>query len=48
MSEALPDIGFMSEEISRFYISTLILCVEYLHNLKIIHRNINPINMWIA
>ena len=47
ISGLLEDRGIFDEETARFYISELILAVEYLHKIGIIHRDLKPENLLI-
>lgn len=46
--DAIREIGLMTNEQSRFYIGSMILAIEYLHNLKIIYRDLKPENMMVS
>lgn len=45
MALHLANHGVFSEEMAKFYISELILAVEYLHSLDIIYRDLKPENI---
>mmetsp|Transcript_37924 Transcript_37924/g.33947 ORF Transcript_37924/g.33947 Transcript_37924/m.33947 type:complete len:172 (-) Transcript_37924:1143-1658(-) len=44
-SSLLEKIGYLDEEMARFYFAELVLAVETLHNLDIVHRDLKPNNM---
>ncbi|EPS65446.1 hypothetical protein M569_09330, partial [Genlisea aurea] len=44
----LKNVGCLSEEVARSYISELVLALEYLHSLGIVHRDLKPDNILIA
>ena len=37
----------MSEELSKFYIASIVLALEYLHNNNIVYRDLKPENVFI-
>lgn len=45
--DAIREIGLLGTYDSQFYISQLILSVEYLHNQRIIYRDIKPENIMV-
>jgi cGMP-dependent protein kinase len=45
--DAIREIGLLGTYDSQFYISQMILSIEYLHNQKIIYRDIKPENIMV-
>ena len=45
--DAIREIGLLGTYDSQFYIAQMILAVEYLHNLKIVYRDIKPENIMV-
>lgn len=37
----------MNEELARFYIGSIVLALEYLHNNNIVYRDLKPENVFI-
>ena len=48
MFDILREIGLVSKSIATYYMGTLILAVEYLHNLGIVYRDLKPENSVIG
>lgn len=40
--DVIREIGILSRNISRFYISSLLICMEYLHIKNVIYRDLKP------
>jgi cGMP-dependent protein kinase len=47
MFEMLNQIDLLDNNESRFYIASIILCLEYLHSQNIIYRDLKPENIMI-
>ncbi|XP_063900969.1 serine/threonine-protein kinase greatwall-like [Zophobas morio] len=47
LASLLHVVGAFNEETSCFYISEVVLALDYLHRLKIVHRDVKPENMLI-
>ncbi|CAD8186439.1 unnamed protein product [Paramecium pentaurelia] len=45
--DAIREIGLLNVTDSQFYIGSLLICVEYLHKLQIIYRDIKPENIMV-
>ncbi|CAD8110985.1 unnamed protein product [Paramecium sonneborni] len=45
--DVIREIGLLSMMDSQFYIGSLLICVEYLHKLQIIYRDIKPENIMV-
>jgi cGMP-dependent protein kinase len=45
--DVIRDIGLLNTFDSQFYIGSLIVCMEYLHSLSIIYRDIKPENIMV-
>ncbi len=45
--DVIRDIGLLNTYDSQFYIGSLIVCMEYMHNLSIIYRDIKPENIMV-
>nr|CAH69748.1 cGMP-dependent protein kinase 13-3 [Paramecium tetraurelia] len=45
--DAIREIGLLTTVDSQFYIGSLLICVEYLHKLQIIYRDIKPENIMV-
>jgi cGMP-dependent protein kinase len=45
--DAIREIGLLTSSDSKFYISQLIVCIEYLHKNSIIYRDIKPENIMV-
>ncbi|XP_068661620.1 probable serine/threonine protein kinase IREH1 [Aristolochia californica] len=44
----LRSLGCLDEEIARIYIAEVVLALEYLHSLRVVHRDLKPDNLLIA
>ncbi|CAL0322274.1 unnamed protein product [Lupinus luteus] len=44
----LRNLGCLDEEIARVYIAEVVLALEYLHSLRVVHRDLKPDNLLIA
>ena len=47
LSYVIREMGLLDTYGAQFYIGTMILCIEYLHNQGIIHRDIRPQNIMV-
>ena len=45
--DVIREIGLLNTYDSQFYIGSLLICVEYLHKLQIIYRDIKPENIMV-
>ena len=45
--EVIRDIGFLNKEQTNFYIASMMIAIQYLHERKIIYRDIKPENIII-
>lgn len=43
----LENLGGLEEEMAKFYFAEMLLCIEYLHSLEFIHRDLKPGNFVI-
>ncbi|KAM1026602.1 hypothetical protein ACFX2I_039445 [Malus domestica] len=44
----LRNLGCLDEEVARIYIAEVVLALEYLHSLRVVHRDLKPDNLLIA
>ncbi|KAK7251743.1 hypothetical protein RIF29_35201 [Crotalaria pallida] len=44
----LRNLGCIDEEVARVYIAEVVLALEYLHSLRVVHRDLKPDNLLIA
>ncbi|XP_020221536.1 probable serine/threonine protein kinase IREH1 [Cajanus cajan] len=44
----LRNLGCLDEEVARVYIAEVVLALEYLHSLRVVHRDLKPDNLLIA
>lgn len=47
MFEMLNQIDLLDNSESRFYIASIILCLEYLHSQNVVYRDLKPENIMI-
>lgn len=45
--DVIREIGLLSKVVARFYLTSLILCIEYLHLKAIIYRDLKPENIMV-
>ncbi|CAH9104747.1 unnamed protein product [Cuscuta europaea] len=44
----LRSLGCLNEDVARVYIAEVVLALEYLHSLRVVHRDLKPDNLLIA
>ncbi|KAJ1438696.1 Serine/threonine-protein kinase, active site [Sesbania bispinosa] len=44
----LRNLGCLDEEVARVYMAEVVLALEYLHSLRVVHRDLKPDNLLIA
>ncbi|KAF8398957.1 hypothetical protein HHK36_014822 [Tetracentron sinense] len=44
----LRNLGCLEEDVARIYIAEVVLALEYLHSLRVVHRDLKPDNLLIA
>ncbi|KAL4574650.1 hypothetical protein LXL04_021486 [Taraxacum kok-saghyz] len=44
----LRNLGCLDEDVARIYIAEVVLALEYLHSLRVVHRDLKPDNLLIA
>ncbi|XVE58887.1 hypothetical protein DITRI_Ditri04bG0205000 [Diplodiscus trichospermus] len=44
----LRNLGCLDEEVARVYVAEVVLALEYLHSLRVVHRDLKPDNLLIA
>ncbi|WCJ42113.1 Protein kinase superfamily protein [Euphorbia peplus] len=44
----LRNLGCLEEDVARVYIAEVVLALEYLHSLRVVHRDLKPDNLLIA
>ncbi|XP_042396544.1 probable serine/threonine protein kinase IREH1 isoform X1 [Zingiber officinale] len=44
----LRNLGCLDEDVARIYIAEIVLALEYLHSLRVVHRDLKPDNLLIA
>ncbi|KAF9601193.1 hypothetical protein IFM89_017378 [Coptis chinensis] len=44
----LRNLGCLDEDVGRVYIAEIVLALEYLHSLRVVHRDLKPDNLLIA
>ncbi|KAK2664569.1 hypothetical protein Ddye_003143 [Dipteronia dyeriana] len=44
----LRNLGCLDEEVARVYLAEVVLALEYLHSLRVVHRDLKPDNLLIA
>lgn len=44
----LRNLGCLDEDVARVYIAEIVLALEYLHSLRVVHRDLKPDNLLIA
>ncbi|KAG6753823.1 hypothetical protein POTOM_041823 [Populus tomentosa] len=48
MYSLLRNLGCLDEDVARVYIAEVVLALEYLHSLRVVHRDLKPDNLLIA
>ncbi|KAK9115140.1 hypothetical protein Syun_021937 [Stephania yunnanensis] len=44
----LRNLGCLDEDVARVYVAEIVLALEYLHSLRVVHRDLKPDNLLIA
>ncbi|WOL09240.1 putative serine/threonine protein kinase IREH1 [Canna indica] len=44
----LRNLGCLDEDVARIYIAEVVLALEYLHSMRVVHRDLKPDNLLIA
>jgi len=48
MYSLLRNLGCLEEDVARVYIAEVVLALDYLHSLRVVHRDLKPDNLLIA